>query len=169
MVRLCERPGCSAPADVMYGIDADTLTVWIQALDPDAPSRPGVLCRRHADAMVVPLRWTLDDRREPVPRLFRSPATADVPARERAPRATSPVVGTQLELDDTGELPREAVEARIAPVEADAEAPAAAADARETVPWKPVFDPDDDLDGLLQARSPLLSRAFHGRARRPAE
>ena len=27
-------------------------------------------------------------------------------------------------------------------------------------PWKPVFDQRDDLDGLLTARSPLLSRAF---------
>jgi hypothetical protein len=28
--------------------------------------------------------------------------------------------------------------------------------------WKPAFDEGDDLDGLLAARSPLLSRAFRG-------
>ncbi|MGB3734587.1 MAG: DUF3499 family protein [Ilumatobacter sp.] len=28
--------------------------------------------------------------------------------------------------------------------------------------WKPAFDDGDDLDGLLAARSPLLSRAFRG-------
>ena len=27
-------------------------------------------------------------------------------------------------------------------------------------PWSPAFDEADDLDGLLSARSPLLSRAF---------
>ena len=32
--------------------------------------------------------------------------------------------------------------------------------------WKPVFDQSDDLGGLLEARSPLLSRAF-GRKNRP--
>jgi hypothetical protein len=39
---------------------------------------------------------------------------------------------------------------------------AGAAEASSTPgsPWKPVFDQADDLDGLLTARSPLLSRAF---------
>ena len=36
-------------------------------------------------------------------------------------------------------------------------------------PWRPVFDPDDDLDGLLDASSPLLSRAFNGRGRAPSD
>jgi hypothetical protein len=114
MIRLCERPGCSQPADVMYGIDADTLTVWIQALDVDAPSRPGVLCRRHADAMVVPLRWTLDDRREAVPRLFRPPAAVDVADDERPRRVRPQVIGTQLELDDTAEIRRDGRVADVA-------------------------------------------------------
>ena len=30
----------------------------------------------------------------------------------------------------------------------------------DTGPWTPSFDEADDLDGLLSARSPLLSRAF---------
>jgi hypothetical protein len=161
MVRLCERPGCSQPGDVAYGIDAEHLTVWIQALDPAAPGMPGVLCRRHADAMVVPLRWTLDDRREPVPRLFRAPATADPPPRERALRRPAVPSGTQLGLDDAADAtPR----ARGAAAE-DADAPPA----DPMAPWKPVFDPDDDLDGLLTARTPLLSRAFQGRERRRGE
>jgi hypothetical protein len=32
-------------------------------------------------------------------------------------------------------------------------------------PWAPVFDAADDLDGLLHVDSPLLARAFQGRAR----
>jgi hypothetical protein len=52
----------------------------------------------------------------------------------------------------------------VAPTE-----PGAGEPVEDAVPWKPVFDPDDDLDGLLRVHSPLLSRAFHGRERRPAQ
>jgi hypothetical protein len=34
------------------------------------------------------------------------------------------------------------------------------------MPWMPVFDIRDDLNGLLRADSPLLARAFQGSARR---
>lgn len=69
MTRLCERPGCSAPAACVYGIDSKRLSVWIEGSVPDEAGssalgkRAGVLCRRHADSMVVPIGWTLDDRR----------------------------------------------------------------------------------------------------------
>ena len=36
----------------------------------------------------------------------------------------------------------------------------------EVLPWKPAFDQTDDLDGLLEARGPLLARAFGGQGRR---
>ncbi|MFZ4718929.1 MAG: hypothetical protein ACOYMR_05870 [Ilumatobacteraceae bacterium] len=159
MARLCERPGCSQPAEVIYGIDADRLTVWIEPYDGAAGYRAGVLCRRHADAMVVPLGWVLDDRREPVPRLFK-PREAPAPAKVKAKRQRSEGKDEtgQLELgvvppeeDDTGSLP----------------APEVSMGKRDGAsPWKPVFDQSDDLDGLLTAQSPLLSRAF-GRRERP--
>jgi hypothetical protein len=145
MGRLCERPGCSQPAEVIYGIDADHLTVWIEPFDGTVGYRAGVLCRRHADAMVVPLGWMLDDRREPTPRLFRpkeTPAavTTKTPASPRRPRHRAARDETgQLELD-TDDLDDD--------------------DADPAAEWKPVFDQTDDLDGLLTARSPLLSRAF---------
>src|SRR5262245_50060352 len=141
MGRQCERPECSQPADVIYGIDADHLTVWIESFDGTVGYRAGVLCRRHADAMVVPLGWMLDDRREPTPRLFRPRETpAPVKAKPRRPRHRAARDETgQLELDDQ-------------PVDPDEVDP--------TAEWKPVFDQSDDLDGLLTARSPLLSRAF---------
>lgn len=161
MVRLCERPGCSQPADVWYGIDAEHLTVWIDAFDRGTQTRAGVLCRRHADAMVVPLGWLLDDRREPVPRLFRAPATVHV-ERQRRPRHAPVRDDTvQLELAPTGDADPEP---RPQPQPQPA-VPAAPADAPVT-PWRPVFDQNDDLDGLLGADSPLLSRAFRGRQRR---
>ena len=167
MARLCERPGCSQPADVTYGIDADHLTVWIEPFEGAVAFRAGVLCRRHADAMVVPLGWMLDDRREAEPRLFKPREPLPAPRRTRRVRH-----GRAKDVDETGQL-------QLAPVgDAPADAPPAAdgdhpsnasdhpaADAAAEA-WKPVFDQSDDLGGLLEARSPLLSRAF-GRKNRP--
>lgn len=158
MARLCERPGCSQPADVFYGIDTDNLIVWIESFDLAANVRAGVLCRRHADAMVVPLGWMLDDRREAIPRLFKTPAHESVaaakPRRRRAQHP--PLQGHQLELGEES-LPF------VAAAEA---APAVSDEDHEVLAWVPVFDETDDLDGLLGARSPLLARAFRGEDRK---
>jgi len=159
MARLCERPGCSQPADVIYGIDADHLLVWIESFDSSVTYRAGVLCRRHADAMVVPLGWMLDDRREAVPRLFKPrEAVAPAPPRSRRQRVSA-------HRDDTGQLELPGTDdAEIEADSADEPSPAES----ETTPWKPVFDQTDDLDGLLVANSPLLSRAF-GKRDLPAQ
>ena len=70
------------------------LMVWIDAYERVNTDRAGVLCRRHADAMVVPLGWMLDDRRDPVPRLFKTPAQPTPPRRasgdRRGTAATTP-------------------------------------------------------------------------------
>jgi hypothetical protein len=58
--------------------------VWIDNRAVFERELAGRLCRRHAEALVVPRGWTLDDRREPVPKLF---VTKDVPA-PAAPRAS---------------------------------------------------------------------------------
>ena len=71
-------------------MDSEHLLVWL-ALVPEevSPIRVGMLCRRHADAMVVPRGWTLDDRREAKPRLFRvaDAPTTNHPSRSRKARA----------------------------------------------------------------------------------
>ena len=143
-----------------YGFDAEHLMVWIDSYERVAADRAGVLCRRHADAMVVPLGWMLDDRRDPMPRLFRTPAqpAIAVPRPRRSPNHRR---------DDTEQLELGAdltVGARIDDqddIESDLVADA------EVLPWKPTFDQTDDLDGLLEARGPLLARAFGGQDRRP--
>jgi hypothetical protein len=167
MARLCERPGCSVPAEVSYGFDADHLVVWLDVFGGMLSARSGVLCLRHANAMVVPLGWMLDDRREPVPRLFRSPATDEVPKRRiarqgRAQRATQ---------DDTEQLLLDA--ALVATIVEDEPAtelevtvdvdPPVTVDGVQ--PWQPVFDQQDDLHGLLKTRDSLLARAFNGTPR----
>ncbi|MGA7760050.1 MAG: hypothetical protein WBL31_06345 [Ilumatobacteraceae bacterium] len=152
MERLCERPGCSDPASVAYGMRAEDLVFWLDRYPEGVEGDVGVLCRRHADSMVVPRGWTLDDLRDPDLHLFRPPAP--VPStrvrRGRVPRPT--VVGEQLELDDTAELAMPFVEPPERSPEDD--------HVEESGPWTPEFDEADDLDGLLSARSPLLSRAF---------
>lgn len=130
----------------------EDLLFWIAPLDDAPVDDHNVLCGRHADAMTVPRGWTLDDRREPVPRLFmpRRPAEADVPARRpprRRPKPAPAEVGEQLQIDGTGEIARPDT---------------TAAEAESYAAWQPEFDQRDDLDGLLEVRSPLLARAFRG-------
>ena len=161
MARLCERPGCSDRGAVAYGFDADRLLVWLAAFDPDVErTRAGVLCKRHADSMVVPLGWTLDDRREPTPRLFRTAppgASARTTTRSRAcGGADQPP--EQLAL---GGLATAAHTVAAVTGESLADDP----DATVAIPWLPTFDADDDLGGVLAANSPLLARAFRGTER----
>jgi len=152
-------------------MDSEHLLVWL-AIVPDAagPVRVGMLCRRHADAMVVPRGWTLDDRRENTPRLFRvaDAETANHPSRKRRARveradATEPP--QQLDFDTVLELHPDDPDTEV--TVAEIVAPQRDADETQAMPWRPVFDPDDDLGGVLKADSPLLSRAFRGRDSRP--
>jgi hypothetical protein len=160
MGRLCERPGCSDVAAMAYGFDVDRLLVWLSPRDPDGgdPMRAGSLCKRHADAMVVPRGWTLDDRRDTTPRLFRTVAATEEPT-EPPPRRTrtrkvvveEPTPTEQLELVEPAVVP--AVVEIVATVDPE---PTVA------IPWLPAYDEGDDLDGVLAADSPLLARAFKG-------
>jgi len=155
MARLCERPGCSDVAAMAFGFDVDRLLVWLAPREPDSDRlRAGALCKRHADAMVVPRGWTLDDRREPTPRLFR-PAPGDEAPPSRARTRRSPA----------GAPPPEQLALTVAEVTGE---PLADDDPDATVaiPWMPNFDDQDDLGGVLAARSPLLARAFRGTDRR---
>ena len=139
MSRQCERPDCAEPATVAYRFDARERIVFFDHLREGDPLAAGALCQRHAQVMVLPRGWWLDDRRIPVPTLFA--ATAEPPAAKtprsrasRAPRpAAEPVVETELPLTN-----------------GDAPPPS----------WTPDFDPGDDLNGLLDAKTRLLSRAF---------
>ena len=160
MERLCGRPGCSERASVVCGMRAEDLVFWIDVLPTQIDHGAAVLCLRHANSMVVPRGWTLDDLRDPDLRLFRPPLPAPT-ARSRAPRQARVAPGVeQLELG--GALGADAGPGSGTPAEDDI------IDDADVGPWTPSFDEADDLDGLLSARSPLLSRAFRT-ADRPAE
>ena len=199
MTRQCERPGCSAPAAVAYGMDGRQLLVWLEVVPNDGVvDRMGVVCRRHGDAMVVPRGWTLDDRRESRPRLFRvSDNPAPARPRSQRPKRQPPAPGDpeQLSLTMTGDStvgPDHAFDDRRAGARSvddlsvddlsvdddgaehlDGEVtvgeirplPIDDADETRAMPWRFHFDQTDDLDGMLKAESPLLSRAFRGTRR----
>jgi len=114
--------------------------------------------------MVVPRGWTLDDLRDPELHLFRPPLPAPSP-RSRVSRPIRAVPdGEQLQLGTDVAPPADVpVEAVSAGADADG-----LEDVADVGPWTPSFDEADDLDGLLSARSPLLSRAFRT-ADRPTE
>jgi hypothetical protein len=155
----------------------EDLLFWIAPLG-DAPTPdPSVLCKRHADAMVVPRGWTLDDRREAQPRLFKPrptpAATPTSPSIVRRRRSHHRGEAEQLVIDGTGETPRPDLGPSDEPVVDDADTGATedsgtGATAEPAAPWQPDFDQEDDLGGLLEVSSPLLARAFRGTGRRRA-
>jgi len=162
--KLCERPGCSNKGAAEYGMIPEDLLFWIAPISAAPPDDRNVLCGRHADAMSVPRGWTLDDRREEVPRLFmagRFDSDDSAPPRaKRSRRSARSEPAEQLVIDGTGEIERPDV-VGIPDIETVADDVDEAA-----APWEPSFDHDDDLDGLLEVSSPLLSRAFRGADRR---
>jgi hypothetical protein len=146
----CERPACAEPATVAYGFDPTRCVAWLAPLESGGIEH-GRLCRRHADAMVVPRGWWLDDRRV-AERLFVPPTpiqTGARPARRPGRAAAIEVAGDGPAALLDAEQP--AASSAIAPAEPDITTP---------MPWTPVFVAGDDLDGVLDATSPLLSRAF---------
>jgi hypothetical protein len=170
---------------VVYGMRAEDLVFWIDVLPERVGDDAPVLCLRHADSMVVPRGWTLDDLRDPHLHLFRPPLQARTPrSRERRPTRER-VVTQQLELGADVEpspvvdlIDGPANDGGVAPdvgTDASSHAPSASSSERDASsldadkgPWSPAFDEADDLNGLLSAQSPLLSRAFRT-AERTAE
>jgi hypothetical protein len=154
MARLCERPGCAEPAAVAFGFDPARQLVWLAALDAVSTTSAGALCRRHADAMVVPRGWWLDDQRVQVPTLFR-PGDDPEPVVAADPGAEAPTPPAKPKR-------RRADRPKV-------EQPPLASGEEGAVPaWVPVFDGSDDLGGLLRATTPLLARAFGNDAAREA-
>lgn len=163
-------------------LEAADAYVRLDVFDPDAERSfaSGVLCRRHADAMVVPRGWALDDRREATPRLFRPQQVVALPDRgpTRRPPASHPsTVKTSSKAPAVKSTARRDLAVQViepalpfgvdpaAAVEAPAEPivePDVDADATKVLAWTPEFAAAEDIDVLREARSPLLSRAFRG-------
>ncbi|MFM7819733.1 MAG: hypothetical protein ACKPAF_02575 [Actinomycetota bacterium] len=159
MARKCERPSCNERGEVAYMIDTANLIVNIDAPIPRDSSRVNILCRRHADALVVPRDWIIFDNRTKKQRLFSAPAApraqkAKQPRREK--KKPMAVVQDLFEFATrvTTPPPEPVVEEVVEEIEDG--------DLQETqaMPWTPQFDRTGDLDGRLRAKGRLLSRAF---------
>ena len=161
MSRLCERPGCSAPASVAYGFNTQILAVWLNTFDPSESFGTGILCRRHADALVVPRGWHIDDKRENVPRLFLAPAgevaRGDTPSRgiRRKASKVQPQLFAKESQESVNDLPIE-----DEPLMEETRA----------IPWSPQLVAEAEvsmLDGDEPKKTPgLLDRAFGNKDRR---
>ena len=143
-------------------------TMWLDAWNPDrdpseAPADArGVVCARHGDLLSPPRGWTVDDRRESVPRLFKERRGLTVvpePAPTKSKSKRDPTAPTRR--PKSGDRPRlfseneEATEAAVAPV---VEIPVVVETPREPiVDETPVeetvvesVDPDDSTEVLIR-------------------
>jgi len=135
MIAFCSRVDCGETAVAVFGFDAAAALVWLDPFD-GRDKGAGMLCAAHADTF-TPLRgWTLQDRRVRAPRLWaeRPRVTSSGRQATRRPRRPfhQPEPADPLPFDS-----RKAVEATEVPA----------------------FD-DGDFERLLDARTPLLARAF---------
>jgi hypothetical protein len=129
----CSRVGCGGYAVASFCFDGRAALVWLDPLDLDRGPGAGVLCARHADALTPPRGWHLRDRRPRAPRLWD----------ERPPTVISDRRSTINTLH-----------AAVARADPPATDPLPFDDARAGT--RAV----DNIDGLLDARTPLLKRAF---------
>jgi hypothetical protein len=114
--------------------------VWLDPLDPERGTGAGVLCARHADTLTPPRGWHLQDRRTRTPRLWD-----DRPPVVLAAIATAPSMRSPARPPHTDPLPF---------------ADTAVISAAETPPAHRSDTERADVLDLLDARTPLLARAF---------
>jgi len=148
--RLCARAGCNAPAVATLRFQPTERRAWLAELDDSAARTQGDLCQRHAAALVLPRGWELHDERPLVA------ADGAAPPREATPIKAVEIEAAVATID-------------VEPTDAEPETKTAAADANGA---GPVLGGDDEaveeeLDTILDARTPLLQRAFRN-ARPPA-
>jgi hypothetical protein len=151
-MRVCARSDCSAPAAAILTYDREAQTAYLFTVDDPTTRTPGDLCERHLRRLVLPRSWCLDDRRE-----IGADADATKPARLKGAvrdrsRKKWAEAGPSL-----FETPASDVAAPVAPAE-----PATTESVAAEPAWMPRFEPDNDLDGVLDAKTPLLRRAFGG-------
>ena len=157
-------------------MNAQALLVTLENYAPVGNERRNCLCMKHADMLSVPRGWSIDDRRESVPRLFRPPAPVKVqrdatPASGQRRKSRGDAVRPKLFDREVAQEPATALPAPATapPAPATALAPAQVdewevrddgLEETQAMQWKPSFDHTDDLGGILRPKGKLMSRAF---------
>jgi hypothetical protein len=175
-MRTCARSGCSSPAAAVLTYDRTTQTAYLYAVDDPSSRTPGDLCERHLSRFVVPRSWQLIDRRESAPVEAATPLRAvssTGPDREPKPRVAKPRVAKPRAAKAIAAKPRAVTTRKWAEVgpslfdapvhDVVAPSPADAEPAPSEPVWMPRFGPDSELEGVLDAKTPLLRRAFGNR------
>ncbi len=180
--RLCARPGCGTAATATLRFQPTLRQAWLVDLDESAARTQGDLCRRHAAALVLPRGWELHDERTSGPRLVDDkPERAAAPARRvrvrrratkrKSDEATDQLPGFEPVVVPNGNgvvVATDAVEGVVVEGE-DAPDPDVETGAGSSRPVPAQFganDADDAevddeaLSTILDARTPLLQRAF---------
>ena len=110
MRRLCEKPGCGQPVAVIYGLapSGTEAGLWVDHWSPERieeippPGARGVVCQKHSESLSAPRGWSFEDRREAIPRLFKT--------RDRGNLSAVPEPTTETprpKADSTGSLKRD--------------------------------------------------------------
>jgi Protein of unknown function (DUF3499) len=181
--RLCARPGCSSPAVATLRFQSTERLAWLVELDDNSARTQGDLCGRHASGLVLPRGWELHDERtlgsggeaEPT-RAAAAGSARRARARRKTgdPKAAAPTQLPGLEPEPVATTaepatPRPEVEVDTvtaeAPIIADDEPTEAPTGTSRGVPAQFGTNEDtevvdDELDEILDARTPLLRRAF---------
>lgn len=173
----CERPGCRELATVAYRMDPVGLRVTMEHYLSGEGDRLNAICRKHADRMNMPRDWVIDDRRTNNPTLFAVQTSAptrrdeSIKARRKSRPFPKPESFDTLSLvrpshESEGALQavepvvEPVVETVVEPVVVEPVEPDVAQEPTQAMPWKPHFNHEDDLDGVLKPKGRLLSRAF---------
>ena len=163
MSKQCERPSCKELAIAAYFLDSSELLMTLENYVPVDGMQVNGLCRRHADALVVPRGWRIEDKRENVPRLFPVTPPAEKPksnvAKKVEPKKNRvkpprPSIFDELKNDKK-------IEEVVVPIVEVEQAIEVELEETKAIPWSPQFDQTDDLGGVLRPKGRLLSRAFN--------
>ena len=111
MRRLCEKPGCGQPVAVIYGLapSGTEAGLWVDHWSPERidevppPGARGVVCQKHSESLSAPRGWSFEDRREAIPRLFKTRDRGNLSA---VPEPTTETVRPKA--DSTGSIKRDA-------------------------------------------------------------
>jgi hypothetical protein len=161
--KQCERPSCKELAIAAYFLDSSELLITLENYVPVDGMQVNGLCRRHADALVVPRGWRIEDKRENVPRLFPVTPPAEKPksnvAKKVEPKKNRvkpprPSIFDELKNDKK-------IEEVVVPIVEVEQVIEVELEETKAIPWSPQFDQTDDLGGVLRPKGRLLSRAFN--------
>ena len=124
MRRLCEKPGCGQPVAVIYGLapSGTDAGLWVDHWSPERidevppPGARGVVCQKHSESLSAPRGWSFEDRREAIPRLFKTrdrgnlsavpDPTNETPRTKDSTGATKRDVTGAVKRDGTGSTKR---------------------------------------------------------------